>query len=107
MDQNSLFKWQTPTPAPSPYLHPSQQYFSHILIDLPGLNQYKAEDKVSCLRTEGSTVNEVQTRNTSISSQAHHDPKYNQLRIEPHHAKMCLRVSKQVRCKPASSATET
>ena len=30
------------------FLHPSQQFFSHVMTVLPGLNQYKAADKVSC-----------------------------------------------------------
>ena len=29
-------------------LHPSQQFFSHMRMGLPVLNQYKAADKVSC-----------------------------------------------------------
>ena len=35
-------------------LHPSQQLFSHVgmISCLPGLNQYQAEDKVSCSRTQ-------------------------------------------------------
>ena len=33
------------------YLHPSQQFFSHIGTSLSGLNQYLAKDKVSCSRT--------------------------------------------------------
>ena len=33
------------------FLHPSQQFFSRLRTVLPGLNQYKAADKVSCART--------------------------------------------------------
>ena len=29
-------------------LHPSQQFFSHAGMGLPGLNQYLSENKVSC-----------------------------------------------------------
>ena len=32
-------------------LRPSQQFFSHVGTGLPGLNQYQAEDNVSCSRT--------------------------------------------------------
>ena len=39
---------------------------------LPGLNQYYAEDKVSCSRTQCSATGEALTINPSISSQAHH-----------------------------------
>ena len=37
-------------------LHPSQQFFSHVrmISCLPGLNQYKAADKVSYSRTKYS-----------------------------------------------------
>ena len=33
-------------------LHPSQQVFSHVGTCLPVLNNYQAEDKVSCSRTQ-------------------------------------------------------
>ena len=44
-------------------LQPSQQFFSHVrsLSCLPGLNQYKAEDKVSCSRIQCSASNETRT----------------------------------------------
>ena len=35
-------------------LRPSQQFFSHVSMSLPGLNQYLAEDNVSNLRTQCS-----------------------------------------------------
>ena len=35
-------------------LCPSLQFFSHVGMGLPGLNQYKAADKVSCSRTQHS-----------------------------------------------------
>ena len=37
-------------------LHPSQQFFSHVetYSSLPGLNQYYAEDKVSCSQHSAS-----------------------------------------------------
>ena len=39
-------------------LHPSQQLFNHVgtISCLPGLNQYKEEDKVSCSRTQLTVV---------------------------------------------------
>ena len=39
--------------------------FSHVgtIFCLPGLNQYKAEDKVSCSRTEQRASSELQTQN--------------------------------------------
>ena len=39
---------------------------SHVGI-FPGLNQYKAEDKVSCSKTQYSAPGESQTSDTSIS----------------------------------------
>ena len=42
-------------------LCPSQQYFRYVGMGLPWLNQYEAEDNVSCSRTQC---------NASISSQA-------------------------------------
>ena len=35
-------------------LCPSQQIFSHVGTDLPGLNHYQAVDKVCCSRTQHS-----------------------------------------------------
>ena len=49
--------------------HPSQQSFSHDGMFL-GLNQYKAEEKVSCLWIQHSASGEVQTSNPSNSSSA-------------------------------------
>ena len=40
-------------------LHPSQQFFSYV-----GSNQYHAEDKVSCSRTQPSAHSEAQTPKT-------------------------------------------
>ena len=40
-------------------LCPRQKNFSYVRTGLPGLNQYKAEDKVSCSRTQRSTYSEV------------------------------------------------
>ena len=51
-------------------LHSSQHFFSHVRTGLSGLNQYKAEDKMSCSRTQCSASGEAQTRNPSVSSQA-------------------------------------
>ena len=51
-------------------LRSSQQFFSHFGTGLPGLNQYKAEDKVSCPRRQHSALGEARNRNPSISSQA-------------------------------------
>ena len=51
-------------------LCPSQQFFSHVGTGLPGLNHYKAEDKVSCSRTQCSASGEARTCNPSIWSQA-------------------------------------
>ena len=44
-------------------LRPSQQFFSHVSMFscLAGLNQYKAEDQVSCSRTQHSVSSEFQT----------------------------------------------
>ena len=41
-------------------LHRSQQSFSHVgmISCLPGLNQYEAEDKVCCTRTQHSASGE-------------------------------------------------
>ena len=44
------------------FLRPSQQFFSHVVICLPGIN-------VSCSLTQRSAVGEARTRNPSISSQ--------------------------------------
>ena len=40
-------------------LRPSQQFFSHVGMGLPGLNQYEGEDKVSCSRTQRSASGET------------------------------------------------
>ena len=37
-------------------LHPCQLFFSHVETGLPGLNQYSAADKVSCLRKQHSEI---------------------------------------------------
>ena len=37
-------------------LHPSEQFFSHVGLGLPGLNQYKAADKVFCSLTQHSNL---------------------------------------------------
>ena len=47
-------------------LHPSQQFFSHAGTGLPGLNQYLAQDKVFCSRTQRSASGEAGTRNSSF-----------------------------------------
>ena len=47
-------------------LHPSQQFFSHVGMGLHDLNQYQAEDKVSCSRTQRSASGDAQTHNPSI-----------------------------------------
>ena len=49
-------------------LRPNQQFFSHVGMGLPGLNQYKEADKVSCSRTQhsDSAGGETQTSNPSI-----------------------------------------
>ena len=46
-------------------LHPSQQVFSHARLPccLPRLNQYLAENKVSCSRAQQSAFGEPQTSN--------------------------------------------
>ena len=44
--------------------------FSHVVMGLPGYNQYYAEDKVSCSRTQCSACGEAQTHNSAISSKA-------------------------------------
>ena len=57
-------------------LHPStamamlRQFFSHVRMGLPGLNQYQAADKVSCAKTQhsDSANGEAQTSNPSITS---------------------------------------
>ena len=48
----------------------SQQFFSHVCMGPPGLNQYKAADKKSCSRTQHSysASGETQTSNRSIPS---------------------------------------
>ena len=48
-------------------LRPSQQFFSHVRIGLPGSNQYKAADKVSWSRTKhcDSTSGEARTSNSN------------------------------------------
>ena len=50
-------------------LHPSRQFFSHVRTGLPGLNQYKAEDKVSCSRTQRSASSEALYLETCSSRQ--------------------------------------
>ena len=54
------------------FLHPSQQFFSHIGTGLHGLNQYLEAvlDEVSCSRTQhrDSPSDEVQTSNHLIPS---------------------------------------
>ena len=62
-----------------------------------------------CLKPQRSTFAEARTRNPSYSPISHSAPQYNQLGIEPYHAKMHLRdfYADQVKFKPASSATET
>ena len=42
-------------------LHHSQQCFSQVGTGLPGLNQYKAKDKVSCSRTQHISSGEGRT----------------------------------------------
>ena len=57
-------------------LHPStamvmlRQFFSHVRMGLPGLNQYQAADEVSCAKTQhsDSADGEARTSNPSISS---------------------------------------
>ena len=43
-------------------LHASQQFFAHVGMGLPGLNQYLAADKVSCSRTQHSDSTSHETR---------------------------------------------
>ena len=47
-------------------IHPSQQYFSHVGMSLPVLNQFYGEDKVSCSRTQHSACGESRASNPSI-----------------------------------------
>ena len=52
-------------------LHPSQQSFSYVRMDIPGLNQFWARRiNVSCSRTQHSDASEALTRGPSVSSQA-------------------------------------
>ena len=50
-------------------LRSSQQLLSHFETGSAGLNQYYAEAKVSCSRTQPNILSEAQTDNASISSQ--------------------------------------
>ena len=47
-------------------LCPSQQFCSHVAMGLPELNQYEAEDRVCCSRTQRSASSEAGTCNPSI-----------------------------------------
>ena len=53
-------------------LHPSQQFFTYVETGLPGLNQYLAEDKVSCSRTQHSAL--VRLEPTTPQSRVKHSP---------------------------------
>ena len=50
--------------------HPSQQFFSHVMMSLTGLNQYQSAEKVFCLRTRHSysACGKTQTSNPLIPS---------------------------------------
>ena len=51
---------------------PSQQFFSYVGNSLPVLNQYLAEDKVSCSITQSNASSEPRTHKPSILSKALH-----------------------------------
>ena len=51
-------------------LCPSQQFFSYVRMDIPGLNQYLTRINVSCSRIQHSNAGEAWTCFPSVSSQA-------------------------------------
>ena len=45
----------------------SQQFFSHVGMAVPGLNQNKAADKVSCSRTQHRDLAGIETQTSNMS----------------------------------------
>ena len=81
-----------PSPTPTPYPHTYNYYTIQNFVDLKiGLNQYQAINQVFVWGHNAAPLLRLEPATPSSSPISHRAPPYNQLGIEPYHAKMRLR----------------